>query len=671
MRTFIRTSLGLGVLAFLLAACNMATAPEGPSDDTLIGALSDPAVTENFAYVPNADDATVSKLNLAADPPAAVARYSTVPDGHEAAAAIDWRVSRLAIDAGGNAWVLNSGTGEGVGALQGSVVRIAADGGEPGVSTSGGHEHVLPFDVEVRTTLFDVGEPGDMPRTINIAADGTIWIGFYRGNYFQSFTYEGGELLEGGRIDVTGFTPYLAALYPNGTMYVVSRDASPFGSDGVPAVFSFDTTDLAAGWDDLIYELPPDAPDNASANPYGIIIDDDGNVWVSDAGTPWDSERARYLSRWDGTPWEHFDVGGSAHRGLMQASDGSIWVADTSGDVMRLDPASGDSERFDVGVSEALGLGEDAFGNIWVVDHGNDEIVRIIPGSGYVRDAVVGVGLGPYAYGDFVVVEVTVGDIEGYKALTADLATVYEIRGVEEPLAGWEIKLYEDVEGVRGERIAEVFTDEDGYFLFEGVDEGTCFVCENVQDGTFQLEPADCHFVEVVAGETTTVEVDGTDYAFLNDTDLEAETAWGGHHESDSDKHLTFDGNNWALYFELAKGDDEVTVDLIAGQHYLVGSVTVARDNGDLDVTFDLVDGVLLGLVHFHVADDYDGLPQNRPGNPQIGHFDYQSDTWAIADETTSYDFTVEGVGDGDLTIAAHAEVWIVDDEEVIDLRTE
>ena len=114
----------------------------------------------------------------------------------------------------------------------------------------------------------------------------------------------------------------------------------------------------------------------------------------------------------------------------------------------------------------------------------------------------------------------------------------------------------------------------------------------------------------------------------------------------------------------------EVAVGDIEGYEALTDDLaTVERDSGNLDVSFDLVDGVLLGLVLFHVADHLDGLPQKRPGNPQIGHFDDQSGTWAIADETTAYDFPVEDVGDGDLAIAAHAEVWIVDDSNVTDLR--
>ena len=624
MKTFIRTSLGLGLLALILAACNISPTPgERPQ----IRAMEDPQVEENFAYIPNADEATVSKVNLV-DPPEAVARYKTVPDGEQDADPIDWRVSRLALDADGNAWVLNSATGQDAGSLQGSVVRIAAEG-EDGETTSQDHDDILAFADEDRTTLFEVGGVSDMPRTINIAADGTIWIGFYAGNYFQEFTYDedANELSAGATINVGDFTPYLAALADDGTMYVSSRNASPFGSGGVPAVFSFDTDDLGAGTTNLDYSVPA-----GNANPYAIIIASDGTVWVSDAGR-WNQDADRYLSQWDGDDWTHFNVGGAAHRGLMEDLDGNIWVADTSGDVIKLDPDSGDSERYNVSVGEALGLGMDAFGNIWVVDHANDEIVRLSGTGDVTRDVAVGVGMGPYAYGDFVTL-VETGTIDGYKAITEELAAHLDDLEVDEPLAGWEIKLHEDL---AEKPIETTLTDDEGYFIFEDLDPGTYWVCENVKPGTFQLDPdpADngCHEVQVEAGVTTTVTVESQDYAFLNDVVLvfEGETAWAADGNEPGEQPYNEDGRgNWATY--VAYEGEEKTTTLFAGQTIDVGTVTFSAPlNDDIEITVELTgDWEFADVSENLKIQDYDEAPE---GNPSPGQFDHKFD--CDADEST------------------------------------
>ena len=98
--------------------------------------------------------------------------------------------------------------------------------------TSGGNDGILPFYDAGRTMLGKEGEPGAVPGTINIAGDGTIWVGFSGGGYSQSFSHDDGASVAGGAIDVSPLTPSLAALNSHGTMYVSSRDASPYGSGG-------------------------------------------------------------------------------------------------------------------------------------------------------------------------------------------------------------------------------------------------------------------------------------------------------------------------------------------------------------------------------------------------------------------------------------------------------
>ena len=109
------------------------------------------------------------------------------------------------------------------------------------------------------------------------------------------------------------------------------------------------------------------------------------------------------------------------------------------------------------------------------------------------------------------------GDIDGYKAITEGLEDYYDCIDLDEDdrLSGWTIELYDgDCETF----ITDKVTNENGYFQFIGLDPGTYCVCEEPKPGTVQIEPEDtsCHTVEVEAGETTTVTVDGETYAFLN-----------------------------------------------------------------------------------------------------------------------------------------------------------
>ncbi|MDD5289394.1 MAG: hypothetical protein PHY28_09840, partial [Dehalococcoidales bacterium] len=79
----------------------------------------------NFAFIPNSNEASVSKVDLAADPPVEVARYSTIPVRPDPTYTYyNFRATRLAMDSGGNAWALNTMTGIGAEGTQGSVARI-------------------------------------------------------------------------------------------------------------------------------------------------------------------------------------------------------------------------------------------------------------------------------------------------------------------------------------------------------------------------------------------------------------------------------------------------------------------------------------------------------------------------------------------------------------------
>jgi hypothetical protein len=105
----------------------------------------------------------------------------------------------------------------------------------------------------------------------------------------------------------------------------------------------------------------------------------------------------------------------------------------------------------------------------------------------------------------------------------------------------------------------------------------------------------------------------------------------------------------------------ELTVPLMAGQHYEAGSITVSNDAENLVVVYETTGDWVITETHLHVGCDVWDIPMNRGGNPQVGHFDYQGEHDPAV---TTVTYTVpladiecfEACGQ-DLVIAAHASV--------------
>ena len=363
-------------------------------------------VVGNIAFIPNSNEATVSKVDL--DAQTAIARYSTLTEDEATAADPEaWRVSRIDLDSEGNAWVPNSGTGSGGGNLQSSLVRIAREGGEPGVTTSDDHDTILDFDVEVRTESWEIGGEGDMPRTVTLDEDDNVWIGFYGGQYVQKYTYDetNGLVPDGEQIDVP-FTPYDAD-YRNGTLYLSCRASTVVaGFSGIPGVIAIDTA--TGDVTDLEY-----APEGGSSNPYSVFVDGMGYVWVSAMTNFGQSGQVRYLSKYDGTDWTHYDLNAMTSQDLLQfrgivGFDGLIWVTADNGFAVGFNP---DTEDVDQVVSIAnsnerppIGLAVDPEDRVWSILRSdglsNGSLGQVI---GDDEGARIGVGERPYAYGDFTI----------------------------------------------------------------------------------------------------------------------------------------------------------------------------------------------------------------------------------------------------------------------------
>ncbi|WP_331233840.1 hypothetical protein [Natronorarus salvus] len=115
-----------------------------------------------------------------------------------------------------------------------------------------------------------------------------------------------------------------------------------------------------------------------------------------------------------------------------------------------------------------------------------------------------------------------------------------------------------------------------------------------------------------------------------------------------------------------AAAEESNSVDLYANEDELVGSITLSGGEEGLEVTYDLDEDSEWSIVetHLHVGDIDDVT--NPGGNPRPGHFEYSSEH-ELEDETASVTHLVETDEEGEVDVAAHAELAMVveeDDEE-------
>lgn len=97
------------------------------------------------------------------------------------------------------------------------------------------------------------------------------------------------------------------------------------------------------------------------------------------------------------------------------------------------------------------------------------------------------------------------------------------------------------------------------------------------------------------------------------------------------------------------------SVNLIAGQNYEIGTVTIDVDGDNLIVTYSTTGDWVLHATHLHITNcEEGGFPVTGANNPKIGLFDYANEHEA---GTTQVTYTID-IGDisGELCFAAHAE---------------
>ncbi len=133
---------------------------------------------------------------------------------------------------------------------------------------------------------------------------------------------------------------------------------------------------------------------------YGIAIDSDGRVWT-DGGL--------CVRRFDPEDQSEVVTQISANcpnctmlRGIAvgrELSSGYIWVADSSGNIVKMDQSSGAFVKaIPVGVPDTIGVAIDFEGYVWAVSQGANAAYKIDPQT--ETFVTVPIGAGPYTYSD-------------------------------------------------------------------------------------------------------------------------------------------------------------------------------------------------------------------------------------------------------------------------------
>ena len=100
---------------------------------------------------------------------------------------------------------------------------------------------------------------------------------------------------------------------------------------------------------------------------------------------------------------------------------------------------------------------------------------------------------------------------------------------------------------------------------------------------------------------------------------------------------------------------EKTVTNFYAGQHILVGTISVTNDATNIYVTFHTTGGWLMQQTHLYIG-PLSGLPVGSNGNPKIGNFPYSS---AHQPKITEFTYTIplNKISSDCIIVAAHAEV--------------
>jgi streptogramin lyase len=354
-----------------------------------------PGDVTSYIWIANSREGTLSKLRT--EDGVEVGRFITSPQG----AAGD--PSRTSVNLHGDAVVTNRSPASG----PSSVTKFAAepencvDRDRNGtIDTSTGGTDVRPWgedecmlwntplpNASATTAIGARATAWDGQESVDTGAGGHVWIGAHNtGEVFQ-LDGETGAVL--ATTTVTNM-PYGGAMDGRRNFWIVwgITDLGCLDMDCVKLA-RVNTDTLAVDY----YEVQCG---------YGIAVDSQDRVWTSGVVMR-GSGSGSCVSRLDqdtGDIRAAFSTRPAAvWRGLAVDNAGSVWIAETAGEVVQVDEEDVSIvSQFEVGPDPVVGMAIDYQGYVWAVSQGGNAALKIDPRSHEVQSFPV--GRGPYTYSD-------------------------------------------------------------------------------------------------------------------------------------------------------------------------------------------------------------------------------------------------------------------------------
>jgi len=271
-----------------------------------------------------------------------------------------------------------------------------------------------------------------------------------------------------------------------------------------------------------------------------------------------------------------------------------------------------------------------------------------------------------------------VGDID-FKNAPLYSISGYKIDAVTGAgIEGWEIEIFYLVDDEKGDSVFnEPFkTDEDGYYIFEGLRAGEYRVEEEDRVGWEAVGLTSYDITLPAEGDASEPGNYGDfnfENKFIEEEELECfdDTIWAADGEPGATRFVN--RGNWGTYVEYEIGagavGDPVEYTLYAGQYHEAGTLEVYDDNGNIFVRYligsdeddsykDGYCGSWSYLTEYHLQvvnnfSDFDSV-RTRQGNPIPGQFEY-SEIYELEDEKNDTGWLkVEGNFNETVYIAAH-----------------
>jgi hypothetical protein len=286
-----------------------------------------------------------------------------------------------------------------------SVTKFAAEpeycvdrNGDTAIRTSRGPDDVLDWGEDEcmiwNTILPDSGATSaigaratawDGTEDPDTGAGGFVWIGALDTNDVFKLDGATGEIVARTRVDNS---PYGGAIDGRGNFWIVSgwcvTGTHPCRLARV------NTTSLAVDYFTVTCG-------------YGISVDSRGRIWTS--GHTWtETTQGSCVNRLDPTTGEQVtyqvDGVGVFYRGIAVDNVGSVWVAETAGNVIQIreDDVTPVNVVSGIAPAQVIGVAIDYQHNVWAVSQGGDMVVKINPATYEFEQFPI--GRSPYTYSD-------------------------------------------------------------------------------------------------------------------------------------------------------------------------------------------------------------------------------------------------------------------------------